>query len=232
MHRTSQLPRDPKSARRPVPWLESLEGRVHQSFTLTTSSYISDISGYSLFAEACYGDNGEPWGQEEIGMGNSQGSYFPGDIYWDADLSDGLDSGQRQVYFRADAGDDLGVWWVDGGDMLVGSMNLDRIGAVMIRVGVMQPQMSMTWESAAIAFLNNGRLVKSEGLGTIQASTMDEGWQEETIVHVDMPSLAFDEVRIGGLIRLEAAQGVYPSPNDMFAQVFVYDAPQGSPVGS
>ena len=220
---TRHRPAERPTAGGPVPWVETLEGRVHRSFTVTTNPYISDISGYSLFSGVVYGDNGDPYGQEEMGMGDGWGSYHWSDLWWDSDLSDGLDSGSRQVYFRADAGDNLGCFWVDGGQMLSGNFELTSIGGVMIRVAVMQPQMSMTWESASIGFFNNGRLVKSQGIGNIEASTFDGGWEEETIVRVNMPALAFDEVRVGGAVHLMAAEGVYPGPSDISAQVFVFE---------
>jgi len=181
--------------------VETLEDRVHRSFTLTTNPYVTEISGYSLFADICYGDNGDPWGQEEMGMGAGPGVYLSSNLEWDDDLSDGLDSGPRQVYFRADAGDNLGVLWVDGGEMLAGAYNLDSIGGVMLRVAVMQPQMSMTWESASIGFFNNGRLVRSEGLGSIQASTFGGGWEAETIVQVDMPHAVLPVSEIARVLR-------------------------------
>jgi hypothetical protein len=225
MHRTHHQHHS-AAAQRKGAWMEALEHRAHQSFTLITDDYISEITGYSLFAEACYGDNGDPWGQEETGMGGSAGSYSFSDVEWDSDFSDGFDSGHRQVYFRADAGDNFGVWWVDGGEMLTGGFDLDSIGGVMIRVAVLQPQMSMSWESGSIGFFNNGRLVRSEGLPDMIASTLDDGWEEQTTLHVDMPTVEFDEVRIGGLIRLQAGEGVYPSANDMYAQVFIFEGQQ------
>ena len=95
MHRMSLRQPRPAASRRHTPWIEALENRVHQSFAIEANSYISDISGYSLFAEVCYGDNGDPWGQEEVGLGNGMGSYSWSDVEWDSDLSDGFDSGHR-----------------------------------------------------------------------------------------------------------------------------------------
>src|SRR5688572_9584569 len=74
-------------------WVETLEARVHRSFTLTTNPYVTEISGHSLFADVCFGDNGDPWGQEEMGIGAGPGAYLSSNIEWDDDLSDGLDSG-------------------------------------------------------------------------------------------------------------------------------------------
>ncbi len=206
---------------------ENLEPRQFLSVSEFLHSYISDIGSYNLYSQASMGDNGYPDGIPGVYVGVSDSANQSAYREWDSDLSDGLDSGWVAVSFTATLGSTNTAQFSVGGagTTYYSGGSATAISEVDIRAAVAGPDMAMSWSNLSVAFYQGSSLVETVSLGndvavsTIGSQTWDPA---EMIAQITPTQSNCDKVVVTGSIRLQAAAGTYPGPNDIFGQVFIH----------
>jgi len=209
------------------PMVEPLEERRLLAVDIVANDYVSVLDGFGLFGKVQLGDNGYEWGSPSLLLGSSS-SYSTGTYEWDEFLEDGLDSGWRHVAFTAKiSGTDQMYMQLGDGDAVYYSGNaLSSIGSVSIRAAVTGPDMKMSWGGLSVTFLRNGSIVETFWLNDLVADTMGE-WDfdgEEVIAMVTPTYNNCDEVVVNGAVRLQAEEGAWVGPSDIFGDILIYSA--------
>jgi len=209
------------------PMIEPLEERRLLAVSIFGNDYVSILDGFGLFGKVQLGDNGYEWGSPSLLLGTSS-SYNTGTYEWDSYLEDGLDSGWRQIGFTANiSGTDQMYMQVAGGDAVYYSGNaLSSIGSVSIRAAVTGPDMKMSWRGLSVSFLRNGSIVETFWLDDLVADTMGE-WDfdgKEMIANVTPTYSDCDEVAVSGQMRMQAEEGAWVGPSDIFGDILIYSA--------
>jgi len=207
--------------------IEPLEERRLLAVDILANDYVSVLDGFGLFGKVQLGDNGYEWGSPSLLLGSSS-SYNTGTYEWDEFLEDGLDSGWRLIGFTASvSGTDQMYMQVQGSDPVYYSGNaLSSIGSVSIRAAVTGPDMRMSWSALTINFVRNGSIVETYCLDSLVADTMGQ-WDfdgKETIALITPTNRDCDAVAIAGLVRLQAEEGAWVGPSDIFGDILIYSA--------
>ena len=180
------------------------------------SDYITNPSGYSLFAEARFGGNGTFFLPPELAGGSSsEASAYELEV-WDTDLSDGLDSGG--VALQIDANMDGGTVGLDastaGSSVLSydGDDNLGTIGSVLIRAGSTVAG-SVTFSDVSVTFWKDGVQQDTVNVGGVAPTrpAHRRAALAEQIVSVTSAVSGCDRVTVSGVVRLQAGAGVIPA---------------------
>jgi hypothetical protein len=194
----------------------------------TSASSVSAITGFCAFAEAKYGDNGVAGGTPEVAVGNSSADAETTGRNWDADPSDGVDSGPVTVLFSAEAGGGTaGISWAVSGADAVPITYVGRtygaVGVVKVRAAV-QVGAKVTWGSVQVKFYRNGRVTESHspaGGPAVDTTAGPSGVAEQVLTVT--PGFANNtKVTVSGSVTFECPQGTVPGATDLFAQVFLF----------
>ena len=197
---------------------------------LYASGSISDITGYSLFGKAQVGDNSTgTWGDPELIVGDQAGSAAI-HTCWDSTPAN-FDTGSRAIQLTANPGGGAnGVTF-----SLVGSPSVSQtytqaqygaLGDVYLRAGVTVPGL-VQWSSVGIEWYKNGQVVDSY-LNRFGPKVDDRGAQgpleDEEILAVSTTVSDADKVVVWGRVQIKYDPGVYPAPDDLFGEIFVFPA--------
>jgi hypothetical protein len=216
------------ATRQPTPAsVEPLEQRQLMSVSLSSGSEITEITGYSLYAEALMGDNGDPWGVAGVASGTAGEEMGYSFQEWDANLANGLDSGLIDFNFTVDLDAGSISWTVGGADTITYSGTFGTgISQVDIRAGVLSSGMAFTFSNLSLSFYNDNSLVDTETPGSIAASTIGAQTSDpaESLAVVTPDASSCDKVIVTGKIRLQAAQGINVGATDIFGQIYIHDA--------
>ncbi len=186
-------------------------------------------TGYSVYASAQYGDDGPGNGPDpEVDVGNGDGGSYGRDT-WDAPPleSDGsFNSGWLPTQLVVNPGDasDAVQWDVagDNPDTLdcAGSSS-GPITSVELVAGV-QTTATAEFGEVTIEFLKNGTVEDTwtgDGPSVTTSDPAAPSAEQDVVV---TPGVAdANSVIVRGNIHFAAPAGVYPGPNDMYAEVFV-----------
>jgi hypothetical protein len=207
--------------------MESVEHRRLMAATVASWSDDSVSSIYGgYFGCVEVGDNGSTYGYPTTMAGT--GGDITGWDYstWDADISDGLDSGYVDFQMSVNA-DGQGAGTIQVGDdsdaTTFASGSSGSIGQVTIQAAVGGQSMMMAWQNVKVYFYKGGQLVETVEVGGLSADTLNAtGYGgAESIASISTNASDYDGVRIEGQVRLVAAQGIYPSMRDIFGQVAI-----------
>ena len=197
--------------------------------TLLTHTQLSDITGYTAFAEAKVGGNGDGNGPPETNAGHDGGSYNSGRVTWDSSPEDGIDTDWRAVQLSDSSGsseNDLAweVYGCDPGTVTFAGSGSGSVSKVDIRALVQAPG-SAAWRSITVDFYKNGLVTDSYTAYTppaVDESSVTGTVSAEQILEVTSDRTDNDAVIVTGDVRLTCPEGVYPGPDDLAAQVFVF----------
>ena len=204
---------------------ELLEQR--RLLAVVTDSY--DYDPYFDAAAALYvGDSGtQGYGIEtELALGYTTPS---GDYEWDANLTDGLDSGWVDVALG------LTVDGTDEMELTVGSSStrtasedvMTSISKVVIDASVFNVGFAFSWRNLSVQFYRDGLLVDSATISNSyapEASTMGT-WDIYAAdgIQITTSEIGCDEVVITGQVRLQGDDPYYLGPCDLFGQILIYE---------
>jgi hypothetical protein len=197
------------------------------------SDTISDIMGYSLYAEAVPGSNGDPNGSPTYDMGTDPSTASYGYNTWDANASydTGFDTGSTGFDLDANLGsanlgsgsDTLSV--DSAGEISYTGSGSQSIGSVKIRAGAQVPGV-VSWTNLTIEFYQGSTmadsLTVSQGPAVDTTPSSSSGTAEQILtVTPASSSTAYTRVTVVGTIRMQTPAGSMPGPDDLFCQVFV-----------
>lgn len=196
---------------------------------LYASQTVSEFTGYSAFAKAQLGDNSAiASGAPELVVGSDTDSAAI-HTCWDSTPEEEFDSGPRFAKFTADGSSNGVTWSIDGSQPVSHTSDgaLDgALGEVRLRAGMSVPGM-VQWSSVGIQWYRDGKLVDSylSGNGPMVDERGAEGPMEaEEVLVVSTNVRDADEVVVWGDVAIAYDAGVYPGPDDLFAEVFVFPA--------
>jgi hypothetical protein len=203
--------------------------------TFTTSTTISDITGYCCIAETRYGSNGGNEGTPEWDVGSAS-NQTTGRTKWADDPDDGFDTGLLNTELGTSQGGAEGIGFAlqDSPDspLIYVGVTYGSIGNVLVRAGA-QITSTVSWTGVNVTYYKNGNQTETyEYNGTFQVSTTDGSPTAEVILTVVPQFDDNDQVTVQGSIEMVLPAGYYPGPDDMFNQVFVYTASCSSGGGS
>jgi hypothetical protein len=183
-------------------------------------SYFPDEA---LYATLEYGSNGDTSGDPTYSIGDDQGEENWGFNVWDANTSNGFDTGNVTVVFAGSS---------DGTEsLIVGSASstsyvgdsFSSISTVQIQVGVQIPaEVDVT--SLSAAFYRGGQLIENLSLAqgpmvnTINTPSSPQAEQVLTIIPANQN---YTKVVITENVRMVAPAGSSPGPTDLFSNVFI-----------
>jgi hypothetical protein len=200
--------------------------------TTSSSSQISDVSGYCVFGELRFGSNGNVNGDPEVEAGAVNQTPSSARRQWDNNMNDGLSAGPFSVVFTAEAGGGANAvkWSVQDANpspLTYSGATYGAITRVRLRAAV-QTTALVDWTSVLVRFYKNGRLSDSyptNGAPTAGPLVDTRGGSlpvtAEQILEITPVAGTNTKVIITGTVTLAAPQGVTPDVNDLFAQVFV-----------
>jgi hypothetical protein len=204
---------------------------------MTTSTEPSNISGYTVGAEAIVGGNGSLYGPTGYDIGG------PTDptgarVQWDSNLSNGFSTGlvPVELHLRAGGGYGSASWFVMGskpGDIVCDTDTFSTIDQVLIRVGAAGQDTTAELSQLSVGFYSNGVLVDQENAGSIQASSTSPAGYAETDATItpdvggsndpNGSGISVDEVIITGYVQLsDTDPNFLPAPDQIFVQAFVF----------
>jgi hypothetical protein len=197
--------------------------------TLLTHNTITNMTGYSAFAEARLGSNGDSSGVPEITVGTDSSHVSTGRVCWDSDPSDGLDSGWTLGAFTAapSGSTHSASWDVAGASpepVVYSNVNYAGVFEVDLRAMTLTSGLA-AWQSIDVAFMKNGVITDhyTSYTGPSVDDTAASGIvSDEQILKVMSSYSDNDSVVISGDMRLAYPEGIYPGPNDLADQIYVF----------
>ncbi|MGE5609248.1 MAG: hypothetical protein ACM359_08340 [Bacillota bacterium] len=190
------------------------------------SYQVTDVSGYELYSELRYGQNGSGFCGYETQAGSSPSDTLLGRVTWDSNTSDGFDSGWQSIELIVHVGSEGStLQWSVGGTTLeyyAGAFN--TIEQIQIQSAV-TTQAALSWDSLQVSFYSSG--VQTESCSTTTGPTVDQmsqsgsGTMEKFVTITPQSGSNVDEVHITANVRLMAPQGVPLTANSIFGKVFI-----------
>ena len=188
------------------------------------TAYLTHPSGLDLFADLIFGTNGSFAWVPELALGNDPETAAYGSATWDADLSDGFDSGQVYVSFDANlsAGTAILVTSNEASSpMTQTGLGRGTIGSVEIRARV-QTAATVVWSDLSISFWNGDVAAETVDLANGATADLDAGGAvEEQRLVVTPENAGYDRVTVIGTLHMRAGPDVFPDMADLFGQILV-----------
>lgn len=195
------------------------------------SDSISDIEGYSLYAEAVPGSNGDTGGDPTYNLGADPSDRSSGFNIWDqsvydGDFNDGFDTNLSAFNFDGGLGTGSNTLSVKSAATIsYGSAGSQSVSSLMIRAGAVASG-AVAWTSLTIRFYQGGTetdsLTLSQGPAVDTTDPSSSGIAEQILtVTPNASSTAYDRVTISASIRMQTPSGTLPGSDDLFCQVYV-----------
>ena len=224
MFGTNCLPLSRQQAVRRATCIESLESRQLKSVSYSSGATNSDLDG-TYFGEVLYGDNGDVSGFPTAVSGASDSEYGWTNVQWDSSPYDGIDSGYIGVQFVLNSdGNHHAQFEVDGNNAgTFGLSSSQAVHSVTIRSEVTGGGLAFDWSNVQIDFYHAGSVVESVNINDLHANTLTSTNNDpaESYAVVTPSASGVDGVRVAGVVRLRANEGVSPGWTDLVGQVFV-----------
>jgi hypothetical protein len=173
------------------------------------------------YGEARFGDNiGTPGSAPELAVGTSSTLLGWGDVLWDSNLQDGLNSSQCSATFTAAPNGSGGTkltWTVKGKTLTHTAPGTGPITWVEIVAGV-RAAAAVKWTSCSVAFGSS----TASAISGPSVDTRDTGLPAMAVSSVGPRSGTPNKVTVKGSIQFLARAPVWLAPDDVFAQVIVY----------
>ncbi|HEY7115522.1 MAG TPA: hypothetical protein VH475_02990 [Tepidisphaeraceae bacterium] len=195
----------------------------------------TDFSGYCVYAELKIGANGTNEGIPELAAGDAQGDTAFGHTRWDDQVSDGVDSDWVQVHMVAEPGD---VTWTVGNappvHLTIPSEGFGDFLSLKVRAAVSGSGRQMSWQDLVVSFYqskDSTRAAETLGISSSStpiASTMglsDPQASADRSVTIEPEGSGYQKVDVTAMVRLQSLDQVLPSPQSLFAQVYMYTSP-------
>jgi hypothetical protein len=193
--------------------------------TITTSTTISDVTGYCCIGETRYGSNGGNDGTPEWDTG-SVSDQTTGRMKWADDPDDGFDTGLLNTELATSPNGAEGIVFAlqasPDSPLLYAPLTFGSIGNVLVRAGA-QITSTVRWGNVLVTFYKAGTETESYEYGTtFEVSTTDDSPTGEAMLTVVPEFEDNDQVTIQGSIEMILPAGYYPGPDDMFNQIYVF----------
>jgi hypothetical protein len=196
----------------------------------STASYTSfqDISGYTMYSDVLFADDGDPNGIPGYDLGSSDEDNVGGFIVWQEDYSDGLDTGNvaTSLTMPAGGGTNAVEWSVANGadGPLYFTRTYGAIRQVQILAGVALAGCKMTWNDVQVQFYKSGTLIETISPGSVVAdgTSSTDPISLEQITTVTPTANNNDMVVVSANVRLQANSGIDPGEEDIFGAVYVF----------
>lgn len=203
--------------------IEGLEGRRLMSVSTWSSQVLSEFNSYDATAGVLYGDNDYSGTASETYVG-TQSSTIGGELIWDSDLDDGLQSALVPIEFTlSTVGQDELTQTAEGGDSLRMNCSSGTFSNLIIRAAVQGDNMYMAWHDVYVAFYRNSVLVEQYSLGDIIASsigsTINGPYESGAIITTAASN--YDTIQVFATVELRAAQGVNLGSDGIFGDIYV-----------
>jgi hypothetical protein len=190
---------------------------------------ISEVSGYAVYAEARLGGNGDPNGVPELVTGGNGEDASYDRITWDADLTDGFDTGNVADALAAafDAGTNTATADRETGGTPISfsQASAGPIERVELRA-LTQAAATARWSNVCIEFYRGGVLMDSysaEYGPSVDTVGETSNATAESVLVVTPDGTDYDQVVISGMVRMTFdSPTVLPGATDVALQAFVY----------
>ena len=204
--------------------IEALELRDFKSVTTAINSSFTDLSSYSYYADAQLGDNGDWTGLPALDAGKNGDDPNYAENQWDADLSDGLDSGWVDASFSVDNSTnnvDLSVADQDAISFSSGSSL--SIHQVAIVAGVDMAGVIASWRNLSVSFYSGSTLGETISVGSLTAdnSTATTDSDKEAIAIVTPSGTGYNHIVVSGQMRLQSNSDVVPGSDSVWCKVAI-----------
>ncbi|HZZ41611.1 MAG TPA: hypothetical protein VFE58_01615 [Tepidisphaeraceae bacterium] len=208
--------------------MELMESRRLATATVSSwsSTSLSDAtSGATYFAGVAVGDNGYPNGLPTAVAGAGGQQTLGLSTAWDGDEDDGFDSTLVGMQFSVNTSGTGGSSFevADSGSSSL-AFGGSAIHQVTIQADVAGSDMEMSFEDITVSFYRGGTLIETVSAGNLDANTMGAtSWNpaESGLTVTAGADSSYDGVEISAQVRLQAAQGMYPGPSDIFGQIAI-----------
>ena len=195
---------------------------------------VPTYTGYSLYAELKVGANGTNEGVSEFAVGSAQGETGFGNTIWDDNVSDGVDSDWVKVKLVADP---TGVTWAVGDRSPVRLTATSVFGdslSMKVRAAVNGGGRQTSWRDLVVSFYGSrdsdlsqpAEELNLSSSSTPEASTFGSAPDatDDRVIDIVPDGMNYQKVMLSASVRIESLAGVIPSPDAMFAQVYVYSS--------
>jgi hypothetical protein len=187
------------------------------------TSYMQDLGSYAVYADVCVGSNGSGTDSPAYSLLNSVGDMNGDYITWDNDYSNGFDTGSVPFSFNAtsSSGTSLSVNaspWTS-----LSSASFNTVQSVEIVAGVQIPGEAV-WSNIAVTFLKDGVAQETVSIANgphVDTRTTPNNPNREQVLYVSPSRTDCNQVRVGGVIRMDTSSGVIPGPSDIFCDVAI-----------
>lgn len=196
--------------------------------TIINNSTVSDPTGFCAFAEAKYGTNGDVSGATpEVAVGHDASDALTARRVWDANPSDGVDSGWVAATLVAEVGGgSAGVKWTvngAGGTLTYTGVTYGNIGTVRVRACA-QVRGQVRWRNAKIEWYRGTRRIEwtaDRAAGPEVDTRTGTATEAEQIWQAVPTGTTHTRLVVSGEFSLACPEGVVPGPEDLFVQVLV-----------
>jgi hypothetical protein len=200
------------------------------------STVSSDISGYFSFCTARVGSNGSAGGGPECFVGRSSTDRTSGRKVWDADPSDGIDSGWVGLIATVSVAGgtnalQLQVQGASPSPMTCAADAADPLQSVKLRAGVDGAGKRVSYRSIVVKFYTNTTDTSPAETQSIDPSSapIASTWGEIDPIDAEMMidvvpdgNGPFRKIVVSSEVRFETETNDVPSPDSMFADMFTF----------
>jgi hypothetical protein len=155
--------------------------------TITTSTTITDITGFCCIAETRYGSNGDNDGTPEWDVGSASGQ-TTGRMKWADNPDDGFDTGLLDAELATSPGGAEGIAFAlqasPDSPLIFPDVTYGSIGNVLVRAAA-QITSQVGWSNITVSYYKNGNPTETYRYGgTFKVSTTDENPTAQVLLTV------------------------------------------------
>jgi hypothetical protein len=196
---------------------------IHVLFDPT--DFITDATGFQLFANLLFGSNGASEWIPELLCGSPTQYPAYANTVWDENLDDGFDSGNVAVQYDANLATGTTTFSAGSASAHYAGESGGTVGSVAVRAQA-QGSGAVIWSDLTITFWDGSEVGESLTLATgATAETSDTatGVEEQMLVITPERS-GYDHVTVSGTLRMQAGSDYVPESADLFGQILINPA--------
>jgi hypothetical protein len=186
----------------------------------------SAIDGYAICADLRVGSNSNDWGMPALLVGSTFDDAAADQYKWDANQSDGFDSGWVQVDLTM-CSDGAATLSVNDGERQVSYQGAPT-GEILwfaLRAGLSGSDDTVSFRNIQFKFYNgatDGAAAEVDTLDDVSATTVGTSNADaEAIVEFGPEGCGYHKAVFSAQVRLQSAQQ-WPDPTELFGQVFMF----------
>jgi hypothetical protein len=183
------------------------------------------LDGYAIVADLRCGDNALD-GVPELGLESSSNEQVTADNVWDADPSDGFDSGWVNVEVDWNANGEID-FNVNGTVISYNGGPYDDFYGFVLRSGVSAADSTVAFRNVSAQFFHSVNGIDLAQVGVTDdavATTAGNAQPDAESIVVTVPNGGgIKSARLFAQVRMQSPD--LPNPTDLFGQIFIYAAP-------